>query len=409
MKQRTSIKPDSYFREPVWTKEMKDAYYDDDHDAFLAAQFKQDAHPKIQLKKPRRQFKLPTHREQYELLARAVRKDLEEIREFGDEPDQREECDHPFAFSVRMLPFKKANRHRLAALNPWAGVAWRNHLLNAIAEVAPSDPAHFVTVLEEGWDFPSDQWPIDSSELMARLRTIGRQVRNRLRGLPFLLQLDIALHRVAKQPGSRRVCVHFHGLIWGQDDHVSKAMAGFKPGFLGAPGGLSERVYDLRGALAYMSKDPRSAYVSYRKRQPWKPDQPLSRLFSHREPLTRGNRRFLLNLFGDLTKPQLCIASGVGEEVLRRAKALAQAKALPRSARKAKRPAVRKAPPANTVKESAQARAKRVDRVIRRLKAEGITSARGIAKQLNQRQVPSARGGAWTARSVLNVVERLAG
>ena len=31
-------------------------------------------------------------------------------------------------------------------------------------------------------------------------------------------------------------------------------MAGFKPGFLGAPGGLSERVYDLRGALAYMSK-----------------------------------------------------------------------------------------------------------------------------------------------------------
>jgi DNA invertase Pin-like site-specific DNA recombinase len=42
------------------------------------------------------------------------------------------------------------------------------------------------------------------------------------------------------------------------------------------------------------------------------------------------------------------------------------------------------------------------------LRAEGVTSANGIAKALNERSIARPRGGKWTARSVLNLTARLA-
>jgi DNA invertase Pin-like site-specific DNA recombinase len=44
--------------------------------------------------------------------------------------------------------------------------------------------------------------------------------------------------------------------------------------------------------------------------------------------------------------------------------------------------------------------------VIVSLKAEGVTSAQGIARVLNERQVLTARGGKWSAASVINVMRR---
>jgi len=41
------------------------------------------------------------------------------------------------------------------------------------------------------------------------------------------------------------------------------------------------------------------------------------------------------------------------------------------------------------------------------LRAEGITSANGLAGALNARGYATPRGGKWTARSVLNVMARL--
>src|SRR3954470_17983949 len=46
----------------------------------------------------------------------------------------------------------------------------------------------------------------------------------------------------------------------------------------------------------------------------------LDRLFGYREPLTCQNRRFLLDLFGSISKPELGIASGIGSEILRGAR-----------------------------------------------------------------------------------------
>jgi DNA invertase Pin-like site-specific DNA recombinase len=59
------------------------------------------------------------------------------------------------------------------------------------------------------------------------------------------------------------------------------------------------------------------------------------------------------------------------------------------------------------LKAGAQERAEGLSGIIASIKAEGITSANGIAGALNARRIATPRGGQWTARSVLNVMGRL--
>lgn len=59
------------------------------------------------------------------------------------------------------------------------------------------------------------------------------------------------------------------------------------------------------------------------------------------------------------------------------------------------------------VKANATARANGLATTIREVRASGITSANGIAKALNDQHIMTPRGGKWTARSVLNVTQRL--
>jgi DNA invertase Pin-like site-specific DNA recombinase len=58
------------------------------------------------------------------------------------------------------------------------------------------------------------------------------------------------------------------------------------------------------------------------------------------------------------------------------------------------------------IKRGALDHAARVAPIIDRLREEGVTSANAVARALNDRGVRSARGGEWTARSVLNVIAR---
>jgi hypothetical protein len=88
--------------------------------------------------------------------------------------------------------------------------------------------------------------------------------------------------------------------------------------------------FSLSAALRYITKDGRCSSVSFR-RKAFEPSPKLERLFSSREPLTRQNRRFLLDLFGSITKPDLCIASGLGSEILRGARERARAEGWTRS------------------------------------------------------------------------------
>jgi DNA invertase Pin-like site-specific DNA recombinase len=59
------------------------------------------------------------------------------------------------------------------------------------------------------------------------------------------------------------------------------------------------------------------------------------------------------------------------------------------------------------VKANATARAQGLETTIQEIRAAGTTSANGIAKALNDQHIMTPRGGKWTARSVLNVTQRL--
>ncbi|WP_406853794.1 recombinase family protein [Alsobacter sp. KACC 23698] len=61
----------------------------------------------------------------------------------------------------------------------------------------------------------------------------------------------------------------------------------------------------------------------------------------------------------------------------------------------------------SAIRRGADDRAGALRAIVEDLKAKGITSANGIAKALNEADVSTARGGKWTARSVLNLLERL--
>jgi DNA invertase Pin-like site-specific DNA recombinase len=59
------------------------------------------------------------------------------------------------------------------------------------------------------------------------------------------------------------------------------------------------------------------------------------------------------------------------------------------------------------LKGKADERAKDVTATIEAIRAEGVTSANGIAAALSARDISTPRGGRWSARTVLNVLARL--
>ena len=63
---------------------------------------------------------------------------------------------------------------------------------------------------------------------------------------------------------------------------------------------------------------------------------------------------------------------------------------------------------AKATHDRAVARARGLAPILDELRAEGIVSANAQAQALNARQVPTPRGGRWTARSVINAAGRSA-
>jgi DNA invertase Pin-like site-specific DNA recombinase len=60
-----------------------------------------------------------------------------------------------------------------------------------------------------------------------------------------------------------------------------------------------------------------------------------------------------------------------------------------------------------SIKNKADEHAKSIEPTILAIKARGIKSANGIAKALNDANIPTVRGKLWDARSVLNLLRRL--
>ena len=58
-------------------------------------------------------------------------------------------------------------------------------------------------------------------------------------------------------------------------------------------------------------------------------------------------------------------------------------------------------------KQAADARAKMLARTIRALQAKGHISFNAIARELNEREIPTALGGRWHGDSIKRLLERL--
>jgi DNA invertase Pin-like site-specific DNA recombinase len=59
------------------------------------------------------------------------------------------------------------------------------------------------------------------------------------------------------------------------------------------------------------------------------------------------------------------------------------------------------------LKSGAKERAEGLRATIEAIKAEGVTSANGLAARLNEREIATPRGGRWSARTVSDVLARL--
>ena len=114
---------------------------------------------------------------------------------------------------------------------------------------------------------------------------------------------------------------------------------------------------------------------------------------------------FMLHLYAALAEKERALISQRTKAALAAAKARGQILGNPKGAAHLRAYGNTKA--VEAVRAEAQARAEALGRVIEELRGEGVTSANGLAKALNERQIATPRGGRWTARSVLNVLQRL--
>ena len=153
-------------------------------------------------KKPK--YPGPTDAEQFEFLLRAQEKRFKAL--------------HPSVRKHKLpswsSPFSEDRSGELHALNPWAGGLWSKMLKSAYWEANPEEEPFFLTLFDEAWDIDPTTCRSLASTFTRLLEEAKRTVRDRLRGLPFLLLLDVAIHRLVRGDG-QRLCLHWHGLGWG--------------------------------------------------------------------------------------------------------------------------------------------------------------------------------------------------
>lgn len=115
---------------------------------------------------------------------------------------------------------------------------------------------------------------------------------------------------------------------------------------------------------------------------------------------------FMLHIYAALAEKEAKVISERTKHALAAAKARGTKLGNPNGAAHLKR--LGNGSAVEALKAGAKERAEGLSGIIDGLKAEGITSANGIASALNARHIATPRGGKWTARSVINVMGRIA-
>ncbi|WP_073057766.1 hypothetical protein [Kaistia soli] len=209
----------------------------------------------------------------------------------------------------------------MRALNPWAGGLWRRALMKAFEQERSSLPTIAITLYSEQWSFAlegASRPPVLEDMLVA----MESDVSAALEGLSYLLLVDVAIHRTSRGR-QQTLCYHLHGVAWGTKAEIKARLKGWGSGFMGAPGHKLVDIFDLKGWIDYSAKDTRCRYVTNPVRAP------LGREthHHHRERLWGPQLGTLLGVYGDLRKPQLALAGGIGAKILKSARAVATQRA----------------------------------------------------------------------------------
>ncbi len=216
-----------------------------------------------------------------------------------------------------LQPLEHRSRRELHVMNPWAGVAFARHLAQAWTEFAGEGIAQAVTVIDQAHDWHESRYTDpDPHQVLQARDALAAQVRRAFRGRSYLFLMEIALYRTTGD-WRWRFCPHLHGIVWAEREWVLGRSDHFSGGFYGADPIHCQRLRDS-GWFGYMTKDPRLAYVWWREHDSG--FQARARCCAGREV------RFLLQLFHGVTKLELCIVSGLGQQILQRARRLAKAR-----------------------------------------------------------------------------------
>jgi hypothetical protein len=264
----------------------------------------------------KKKLRVPTSQEQSERLRAAIEK---KGNDAGWKPHQiRREL------LERRHVYDRRDAQMLHATNPFAGGKWARMLEEAITSRQLNKEMWAVTIIHDSWCLGTYPVLPSPEELADVLRRMWKAIWSRMRGTPYLLQADIAVRRHVHD---HRVYVevHCHGLVWADGGTINLLKQKFPPNKFGAEGMKKKPVRSLLGWLDYLVKDSRLNYLTVENRG-FAPGGSSKGWFHYREPQPRRTRQLLMHMVGDLTKPELCSASGEGREVLQEAKRLARAK-----------------------------------------------------------------------------------
>jgi hypothetical protein len=128
--------------------------------------------------------------------------------------------------------------------------------MQAIAAENIEGTIWMVIIIEDDWLLSTFPNRLPERALRFVLRRMRSVVRQRLRGVPYLLQSDLAVRRHVYD---HKLCVevHWHGLFWATASQIKSLKKRFSASRFGADGLDAEEVYDLTGALSYNTRDTR--------------------------------------------------------------------------------------------------------------------------------------------------------
>ncbi len=217
----------------------------------------------------------------------------------------------------------RANASNLGYMNPYARLDWLRCVTNAFCEVKPTSPLYAVTLITKICDLASSD--DDAGPQIRILKILAAKLLDDA-GASAFGNIEFAVFPKTPKGKGYKVAVHFQGLAWGISKPALKNA--FARMFMCLPDGTHGNVVirvkkSVSRVIAYNLKAPAYGYRAF-------PRDDGSTVHNTIAIPERGHYQ-LLRLLRDLKWPDLAVAVGEGEEILRRAEKEKPSPALPES------------------------------------------------------------------------------